>query len=488
MLAAEPVSQGFQISDLVGLGVVFVLVGLNGFFVAAEFALVSVRKTRIAQLVDEGNGSAKGVQRALHHLDDYIAATQLGITLASLALGWVGEPALEHLIEPPLNAILGEASQSVATGISVAIAFLFITSVHIVMGELAPKSVALQRSEGTALFVIRPLDLFLRIFRPFIWLLNTTGQSVVRLFGLGAVDENAKVHSVEELEMLVIQSRQAGVLDDQEETLLRKVFEFDDKTARQIMMPRTEIMGVPENATLDELVDKASDERYTRFPVYRETFDQIIGVIHVKDLFPLLRERELQHNQVSQTAKVSSYNNVNNSNSNGVPKVMLPVPTAAPDSPLSSIIRPVLNVPESIHVADLLTQMRHKQAHLAVVIDEYGGTSGIVTLEDVLEELVGEVQDEFDAGEEDNAVEIERRPDGSALVSGLMMLETFENTFGLTIPAEYYETFDTIGGYVLGQLGRAPAVSDQVQLSNYQLNVEKMDGLRIDRLLVKAVE
>jgi CBS domain containing-hemolysin-like protein len=479
VLLAEVPSESFEISNLIGLGAVFLLVGLNGFFVAAEFALVSVRHTRIDQLVAEGKGSAKGVQKALKHLDDYIAATQLGITLASLALGWVGEPAVAHLIEPPLVFLLGTVlGEKVATGIGIAIAFTFITALHIVMGELAPKSVALQRSETAALFVIRPLDFFLRIFRPFIWALNSTGQFVVRFFGLGAVDEHSKVHSVEELEMLVRQSHKAGILDAQEEILLRKVFEFDDKTARQIMMPRTEIVGVPENVTLDELVDNASDERFTRFPVYRNTLDQIVGVIHVKDLFPLLREREHQHSLPNKG--ISSKNATNGTSTPDVQSEKKKIS-------LAEIIRPALNVPESMHVADLLTLMRQKKAHIAVVIDEYGGTAGIVTLEDVLEELVGEVQDEFDTGEDDTIAEIELRPDGSALVSGLVMLDTIEEHFGLTIPREQAEVFDTIGGYVLGVLGRVPAVGDQVRLDDYQLTVVKMDGLRVDRLLIERV-
>jgi CBS domain containing-hemolysin-like protein len=468
-------AQGFNPSDFLGLGAVLILVALNGFFVAAEFALVSVRQTRITQLANEGNGAAKGVEKALHHLDDYIAATQLGITLASLALGWVGEPALEHLLEPPLKFIFGGLGESLADGISLAIAFIFITSMHIILGELAPKSIALQRSDKTSLFIIRPLDLFLRIFRPFIWLLNNTGRLVVRLLGLSAVDEHSKVHSVEELEMLVSQSRQAGILDAQEETLLRKVFEFDDKTVRQIMMPRTEIVGVAEDAPLSELVRLASNEQYTRFPVYRGTLDQIIGVMHLKDLFPILNKVVFNQVQTS-NGSASSYQPVG-THSAGQLQLL------EEKSPLMQIMRPVFNVPGSLHVADLLTQMRAKKAHMAIVIDEYGGTAGIVTLEDVLEELVGEVEDEFDTGEGDNYAEIERKPDGTALVSGLVMLETVEDAFGFSAPAEQRETVDTIGGYIMSALGRVPSIGDHLELGQYRVNVIEMDGLRVARLL-----
>jgi CBS domain containing-hemolysin-like protein len=452
---------------------------MNGFFVAAEFALVSARQTRLAQLEAEGNSTAKAVQKAQSHLDRYIATTQLGITLASLALGWVGEPALASLIEPPLISLLGKAlGEGFATGISIAIAFIFITTITIIMGELVPKSVALQRTEGTALFVIRPLNLFMNVFYPFIWLLNRLGRFVMRLLGLKEEIERSQVHSVEELEMLVTQSHQAGMLDANEEALLHKVFEFDDKTARQIMMPRTEIVGVPEDVTLDELLDKVSQESFTRYPVYRETLDQIIGVIHIKDLFPLIREQGRQLTQTNGASAASGTTNGNNKHltqaQNGDGKI-----------PLSRIIRPALNVPESIHVADLLNQLRQKQAHIAVVIDEYGGTSGIVTLEDVLEELVGEVQDEFDVKEEDATTDIEIRPDGSAIISGLVTLETIEDRFGVTIPEEQADIFDTIGGYVLGVLGRVPVVGDQVRLENYKLTVQRMDGLRVDRLLIE---
>jgi CBS domain containing-hemolysin-like protein len=475
-------------SNLLGVGAVFLLVALNAFFVAAEFSLVSSRQTRLVQLAEQGSTSAKAVQKALSGLDNYIAATQLGVTLASLSLGWVGEPALEGLIEPPFVTLLGSSLGSgVANGVSIFVTFLIITTLEIILGELAPKSAALQRAEPIAMFIIRPLNLFLAIFKPFIWLLNRMGSLVLRIVGLsGSLDEHSKVHSVEELELLIRQSHQAGVLDAQEESLLRRVFEFDDKTARQIMMPRTEISGVPENATLDELIDRASDERYTRFPVYRETLDNIVGVIHVKDLFPLLREREKLHNQARLANPASNLAAQNTSN--GSTKASPPLQNQNGASSLAKIIRPVLNVPESIHVADLLTQMRVKQAHLAVVIDEYGGTSGIVTLEDVLEELIGELQDEFDTDEEDVTAEIINRPDGTAEVSGLVPLTTIEEVFNLTVPEEQAEIFDTVGGYVMGALGRVPVVGDHVHLGNYRLSVTRMDGLRVERMLMEPLK
>lgn len=441
-----------EVGSILGLGAVFALVALNGFFVAAEFALVSVRKTRIEQLVAEGKPSAKVVQNAIQHLDNYIAATQLGITLASLALGWIGEPSLAHLIEPVLGLVLpGGEVGPLSNTVAIAIAFILITSLHIVMGELAPKTIALQRAEGTALFIIVPLNIFRQIFRPFIWLLNNTGRFVVRIFGLDSGDAHAKVHSVEELEMLVTESREAGYLDRDEEVLLRRVFDFGDKTARQVMIPRTEVIGVPEKATLQTLISLAADERYTRYPVYHNSLDNIVGVIHVKDLFGLLRNG-FSPEQANQTFK------------------------------LSQIMRPVLNVPETVHVADLLTQMRARQAHMAVVIDEYGGTAGIVTLEDILEEIVGDVRDEFDTKEGGVQEEIEAGPNGTTLVSGLYQLQDARDRFGLPIQEEELDEYDTLGGYIQGRLGRVPSIGDSIMVGDYKLQVEQMDGLRLDRV------
>lgn len=445
-----------DIGSILGLGAVFVLVALNGFFVAAEFALVSVRRTRIDQLVSEGKGSAKIVQRALNHLDNYIAATQLGITLASLALGWVGEPALAHLIEPPLEALLGGHQEALAHTIGIIISFSLITSLHIVLGELAPKTVALQRAEATALFVSRPLNWFRLIFRPFIWVLNSTGRLVVRLFGFDANDEHSKVHSVQELEMLVTESREAGYLDQGEEVLLRRVFDFGDKTARQIMNPRTEIVGIEQQATFQNVLELAADERFTRFPVYADTVDNIVGVIHVKDLFGVIR-----NGFTAENARKFS---------------------------MDGIIRPVLRVPETQHVADLLTQMQQKQYHMAIIIDEYGGTAGIVTLEDILEEIVGEVRDEFDTQEGGVYLDVEPGPNGTTLVSGLFLLQDAAERFGLKVEQTALDEYDTIGGYIQGMLGRIPQQGDMLEVENYRITVSQMDGLRVDRVSFKPLE
>ncbi len=469
---------GFQISSLFGLVMVLVLVAMTAFFVAAEFTLVSVRETRISQLVSQGNKSAMLVEKARSQLDNYIAAVQLGVTLASITLGVVGEPAVESLIEPPLKAIFGPGLGSeLLNGLSIALAFLIITTLEIILGELVPKSAALQRTEGIVLFVIRPLNLFLRIFWPFIWLLNRMGRVVLRLFRLNPTIEHSQVHSAEELEILVLQSHKAGVLDAQEESLLRKVFQFDDKVVRQIMMPRTEIMGIPEQTTLDELIDITSREGFTRFPVYQESLDQIIAVVHVKDLFPLIRiELQQLRNRLTTSQPVNAV-----ITSNSATLVHNQVD-------LKEVMRPVIKVPENVHVADILSQMRLQQIHMAVVIDEYGGTSGIVTLEDVLEELIGEVEDEFDTKAAGEPGEVELQPDGAVIVSGLVTPDIVEEVVGLIIPVEERRGFDTIGGYLLGALGHIPVAGEQLEVGHkYRLVVVQMDGLRIDRILIEPI-
>ena len=415
--------------SLVGLLAVFALVAASGFFVAAEFGLVKVRQTRIDELAVEGRSVAKVVQDQRRHLDSYIAATQLGITLASLALGWIGE---------------------LAHSAAIAISFFLITMFHIILGELVPKSIALQRSEGTALFVARPLYLFARLFRPFILLMNGVSNLVVRALGLQAAKEHGSVHTVKELEMLVTQSRKAGLLDNEEEVLLRRVFDFGEKTAQHVMVPRTEIVGVSQDITFEQLRERIAEERYTRFPVYKGTLDNITGMVHIKDVCTHLGKRSSDE-----------------------------------PFPVQSILRPVLTVPKTTSITKLMALMRSQKAHLTVVIDEYGETAGIVTLEDILEEIVGEVQDEFDTPEEGVRSEVEMHADGSYSVDGLMSIDAFAKKFGGSFDSANYKT---IAGYVFSELGRIPKVGDSVSSGRYRLTVEAMDHLRIARLRVERIE
>ncbi len=418
---------------------VLVLVGLNAFFVAAEFSLVSVRRTRVEELIAQGNRAAVVVGRAVADPDRFIAATQLGITLASLGLGWIGEPALAGLLVPLLRflpqAWIGAAAHSIAG----TIAFALITFMHVVGGELAPKSIALQDPESTALAVARPTEWTLHLFRPAIWALNGAGNALLRLFGIQPASGHERVHSVAELRMLVEASHEGGVLAADEREMLHAVFDFSQLAARQLMVPRTEMICLPATATLDQVAQAAAEHALTKFPVYEGDLDHILGIVHIKDTVRTM------HAQAQETTTVRG------------------------------IMRPALFVPESIRVDDLLVEFRRKRQHIAILLDEYGGTAGLVTLEDLLEEIVGDVQDAFDQEEP----EVQWLPDGSALLSGLMQIEQVNAEFGLNLSAPHY---DTLAGYVLNRLRRLAKVGDEVEGDGIRLRVEALDGRRIARL------
>lgn len=340
---------------------VLLLVLLNGYFVASEFSLVSVRKTRIDELAKKGNVSAKVLQKALRNLDSYISATQLGITLASLALGWVGEPAIAYFLEPYFTFLPKEAAFLTSHTFSVIIAFSVLTFLHIVLGELAPKTIALQRSEKTALIVIAPLIIFANIFRPVIWLLNGAGQLVLRLIGLPAPSGHQLVHSEEEIRMLLAQSAHEGAIPNKEVEMVNKVFQLGDTPVKFIMMPRKEILAFNTATSLAEIVTRIDKHPHSRFPVYKKTIDKLIGFVHVKDIYrELLKQGEMK--------KLSELD----------------------------IIRTIISVPQTRKIDSVLQEMRKKRIHIAVVHNEKNKTVGIVTLEDVIESLVGEIEDEFE--------------------------------------------------------------------------------------------
>jgi CBS domain containing-hemolysin-like protein len=426
-----------EVATVLGVLAVFVLVGANAFFVAAEFSLVKVRATRIEQLAEEGSAAAGVVRGQLTHLDNYIAATQLGITLASLALGWIGEPALAHLVVPIFAPFTGTGmAEELTRTLSVALSFALITSLHIVMGELVPKSVALQRTESVALFVGPPLLVFNRVFRPFIALLNGVGNWVVRLFGLQVAGEQSSVHSVEELSMLVAQSREAGILDPVEESIVRHVFTFGDKTVEDAMTPRPEMVTLPVEATVEEAVSAARSSGYSRLPVYKETLDQVVGVLYVKDLLqePYHAESETGADAVDRPAES-----------------------------VRALLRPGTFVPERLALSDALDIFRRENTQLALAVDEYGQTTGLITLEDVLEELVGEIHDEYDADED---APIIARDDGTWLVDGA---ETYDHVREAIrdlplVPANERGLYTTLGGLMAVRLDRIPRAGDSVTI------------------------
>jgi putative hemolysin len=419
-----------------GLVAVFALVFANGFFVAAEFSLVTVRKTRIDQLIAEGHGGARVVRRALTDPDSYIAATQLGITMASLGLGWIGEPALASFIEPAFFW-LGEWAWATTHSVAVFLAFVTITALHIVLGELAPKTVALQHPERTALVVARPTEIFMRVVWPFILLLNGMGRAVVRSVGLRPPSGHALVHSEEELKMLVTASQEAGVLEEDEEQMLHRVFGFADLTAGHVMVPRTEMVAIPEQATMEGILEAIKRGGHDRYPVYRNDLDDVLGVLHLADLVPV----------IAQGREVS----------------------------LPALVREAVVVPETMPADTVLAEMRARQTSMAIVIDEYGGTAGLVTFAGLMERIVGEPTD----GGEGTRIKV--LPDGAALVDGLALVTDVNAQFGLHIDED---TYHTIGGYVLGRLGRRARVGDRIEVERRMMRVEVLDGLRVARVFV----
>jgi CBS domain containing-hemolysin-like protein len=430
------------VSDLLRLVIVFVLVLMNGFFVAAEFSLVSVRRTRVAEMVAQGRAGSQWVKLAIENPDRVIAATQLGITLASLGLGWLGEPALSHLLRPLVELFPGNIQTEVSHSISAGIAFALITFLHVVVGELAPKSIALQNPEKTSLIVAQPTVWTERIFKPAIWLMNGTGNALLRFMGIKPASGHEMLHSVEELRMLVTASAEGGVVESQESDMLHAIFDFGELLVRQVMIPRTEITGVEADANMEEILNVVNQTTYTKLPVYEDDLDQILGIIHVKDLLRVLSQPEDQ------------------------------------DFNARSLLREPLYVPETLPVNDLLHKFRQNRQHIAIVMDEYGGTAGLITLEDLLEEIVGEVSDPFDV----NMPEIQMMPDGTMLVDGLALIEDINHQLELNLQDPHY---DTIAGFMLGKLGRIPKVGDIVVSEGVRFAVESMDGLRIARLSVK---
>lgn len=415
----------------------FLLVLVNAFFVMAEFSLVKIRKTRLEELVHQGNQRAKLALKVVSTFDTYLGATQLGITLASLALGWLGEPAVSALIEPLLTAYLPELSWF-ATTISIAIGFTIITFLHIVLGELVPKSMAIQRAESLALFVVWPLYIFHKIGYPIIILFNHAAKAISASLGLKSPNEAELAHSEEELRMIVSASQRGGVLDQMESELIDNVFDFADRLAREVMVPRQDMICLFADDTFEENMKVVHNTHHTRYPLCIEDKDHVIGMIHIRDLMDF---------EMCNTS----------------------------EKDLKTIMREILVIPEGMSVAKLLQVMRRKRIHQAVVADEYGGTAGLVALQDVLEQIVGDIQDEHDDVVE---TEILRLNDGYEFDGRVLLDEVFEL---LNIRLEEHEE-DTIGGYIFGLLGRRPEVGDKVNIGNYTFEVLKVNGFRIVRV------
>jgi CBS domain containing-hemolysin-like protein len=414
---------------------VAVLILLNAFFVGAEYGLVTVRRTRMQELEHHGNRRARRVLQLTNSPPQFITAMQLGVTLTSLGIGALGEHALASLFDPVL-----------ATAFAVLLAYLILTFFHVVLGELVPKAIALNSPERTALGVSVPVRGFFTVMKPLIWALRSSTRFVLRLVGLeepGATGGAA--HSEAELKMLVSESTQRGEIESGEQEMLYKVFDFADKEVSDVMVPRPEVVALSFDLPAEEALQAVLESPYTRYPVYRGSLDEIVGVLHVRDLIEAMHAR-------------------------GIASVKL-----------EELVRPAYMVPETKDLAALLTEFRRLNQHMAIVLDEYGAMEGIVTLEDVLEEIVGEIEDEFDLPDES----VERVDDHTIRIDGTFPIDDFNEQFHRDLPQEDYHT---VAGFVFGLLGRAAEVGDEASWDSLRFRVDEVDGTRILRLLVEFLE
>lgn len=414
------------------IGVVLLVV-VNAFFVIAEFAIVKVRDTRIAELAAEGKRSARVGNSIVHHLDAYLSATQLGVTSASLALGWLGAPAFSRLIG-------GTNPSSGTRTISAIVAFIIITFITSVFGELAPKSIAIRKAEGSTLLIALPLRWFYVITRPLTWTLYISAAGLLRLFRIQPASERELAHSEEELRMILVASGEVGHIDEVEQALMRRALTFGDTTVGDIMVPRTETAALPTSMTVGEALEEMAETNHTRYPVFEEDIDNVVGYVHVKDVF-----------------------------------------RAAHDTTLRRLLRPVGFIAETAKIELALQRFQSTHTPLAIVVDEHGGTAGIVTIQDVTEELTGEIQDEFDL----EAPEIQNLDEGRFSVDGAVRVDDLEEKLGLHLPEE---GFPTVGGRVFEQLQRRPQVGDAVDIGNFHAEVLGVDGMRISRVLLTRIE
>jgi CBS domain containing-hemolysin-like protein len=412
------------------------LVAVNGFFVAAEFSFVAARRSKLDEMVARGDRGARTVQAALQHLDRYIAATQLGITIASLALGWIGEPILAQLFDQ-LFRIMGLSPSTTAVHVAaVPVAFFILTFFHIVLGELAPKSIALASPERTARAVAAPLMLFSRFMSPFIWIFNGAANALLRVFGVDpATDQEG--HSPEEIRFLVIQAHARGTLDESDRAMLAGVLDFHEKKARDVMRPRTDVVALDIESTEQEVWEALRRERYSRYPVFRESLDDMIGVFLAKDLW--LHSGDAAFN-------------------------------------LADFVREPMYVPDSRPAERVLDDLRRTRAHMAVVLDEYGGTAGIITMEDLVEEVVGDISDEYDFASRESIV-----TDGVLELAGSLSLIDVRSDYNIQIPEG---DWTTLGGYAFAKLGRLPRMGDRIAVPGGEMEVVAMDGRRIAALRI----
>ncbi|NIR44693.1 MAG: HlyC/CorC family transporter [Gemmatimonadetes bacterium] len=415
---------------------VAVLVAANGFFVAAEFSLVGAKDSRLAYLENKGDRLAGVVRKAQVELNLYLSSCQVGITLASLGLGWIGEATIAHTLEDAFAGVAAPFGYLARHGIAVAIAFFIITYLHVVLGEVAPKALAIFHPEQIARWLVRPLIWFTRVLGPLIWWLNESANWLLKVLGVRLPSEAERVHSPEEIVMLVRRSREHGVVDSEEQEMISGVFELTRTMAREVMTPRPDIVAVPTNVSFDELIEKTNLSGYSRLPVYEESLDNVVGVVLVKDILPTAASGEVAEFDVRR------------------------------------IMREPYFVPDTKSVDDLLAEFLRMKIHMAIVVDEFGGTDGLVTLEDLIEEIVGEIYDEHDIARPLFTTSTRGEP----LIDGSAPIDEVNEEFGLELPVEDY---DTLGGFILGELGQVPKLGDTVEVAGAQLVVDRVDDRRV---------
>ena len=417
-----------------GLAVLLIVLA-NAFFVAAEYSLVTARRSRLEELAAKGNRRARIALRIMNSPVRFIGTVQLGITTFSILLGAVGEPIVEHWIDDPL----------LSTSVAFVIAFTVVTYLHVTLGELVPKAIALTKNESTALWVALPVEGFYLATYPLVWFLQASSNAFTRLFGIEPAPAGVVAHTEEDIRMIVAQAGQSGVVEEAEQEMLYKVFDFADKEVHEVMVPRPEVVAIQADLPPEEALAALLTSPYTRYPVFRGSLDDVLGILHVRDLFKALYDR-------------------------GIENVVL-----------EEMIRPSYVVPETKDLAALLAEFRRTNQHMAIVVDEYGGVAGIVTLEDLLEEIVGEIEDEYDLPDES----VQRIDERRVRIDGTFPIDDFNEQFAQALPVEDYHT---VAGFVFGQLGRAAEEGDEVVWNGVRFNVVETDGPRIGRLEVEFLE
>lgn len=430
-----------MITQIVGnVIVILLLVFANGFFVAAEFAIVKVRSSQIVQRMKKGHRRAALAKNIVEHLDAYLSATQLGITLSSLGLGWVGEPLLAEMLRAPL-AEIGIMGERTVHALAFGVSFSLLTFLHIILGELAPKSLAIRYPESTTFVISAPLQFFYRVFQPAIWMLNGSANFLLKLVGIPPSSARELLHSPEELEIIVSESTREGVFNKTEQELISSIFEFSTTTVKEIMVPRTDVVAIDINTPRDKLIRVVTEEGYSRIPVYKDTIDNIVGIIYTKDLISLLEHRDL--------------------------------------IVLQDIIRPAYFVPHSAKISMLMRELQERKMHIAIVVDEFGGMEGIVTMEDILEEIVGEIHDEYD----EVLKEIEHAADGSFLVDGRIPIKDFNEKFGADLPED--TEYETLSGFLQKTTGHIPEQNEDIPHQHFVFTVVKKSQRRIRQVRVR---